>query len=122
MFYPQALTKIHLWGNEIGALGAQYLAEALKYNTVNFHAIIKNDMLPSLLFTQTLTTLDFECNRFGPVGAQHLADALQQNTVNFISSSTILFYRIHFSHRHSQTSTSKTVTLEIQAHNISLKL
>ncbi|CAF3668986.1 unnamed protein product, partial [Rotaria socialis] len=51
------LTTLHLWSNQIGALGAQHLADALQHNT-------------------TLTTLNLENNQIGDKGAQDLNDGL----------------------------------------------
>ncbi|CAF1388697.1 unnamed protein product [Adineta steineri] len=54
------LTTLNLVDNQIGYVGAQYLADALKNNT-------------------TLTKLNLELNEIGTVGAQHLGDALRNN-------------------------------------------
>ncbi|CAF1157449.1 unnamed protein product [Adineta steineri] len=61
--YPryQALTTLNLRGNNISAIGAKYLAQAIQNNT-------------------TLTTLNLDINSIGDEGVQHLALALQNNT------------------------------------------
>ncbi|CAF3932476.1 unnamed protein product [Rotaria magnacalcarata] len=56
----QALKILNLSGNQIGATGAQHLADALKNN-------------------EMLTTLNIGDNYIGDNGAQHIADVLHQN-------------------------------------------
>ncbi|CAF3482579.1 unnamed protein product [Adineta steineri] len=60
MYLDQTLTTLDLGWNQIGAKGAQDLANALRIN-------------------KTLTTLDLGWNRIGDQGAQNLANALQIN-------------------------------------------
>ncbi|CAF3544208.1 unnamed protein product [Rotaria socialis] len=60
IFYPITITELNLSNNEIGDIGAQYLAHALRDN-------------------KTLTLLDLSGNEIGNTGAQHFATALQKN-------------------------------------------
>jgi Ran GTPase-activating protein (RanGAP) involved in mRNA processing and transport len=56
------LTKLSLWGNNIGSDGAKAIAEALKVNAV-------------------VTTLDLGRNKIGDEGAKAIAEALKVNAV-----------------------------------------
>ena len=68
-----------LSSNRIGPQGAEYLANALKHNTV----ILKSSYILSLHtgFLQTLTILNLSSNSIGDQGAQHLAEAVKTNKV-----------------------------------------
>jgi hypothetical protein len=69
-----------MWGNGIRDNGAQYLADALKNNTVNFLFCLSH--LHLFLITQTLTTLNLQHNKIRENGAKYLADGLKNNMVN----------------------------------------
>jgi hypothetical protein len=92
----QTLTTLRLQHNQIGALGAQHLADALRNNTVTL--ILSSSLsYPHLhFFTQTLTTLDLGENQIGDLGAQHLVDALRNNMVTLVLSSSLSFTHLHF--------------------------
>ena len=65
-------------------MGARYLADALKENTVALLLYSFTSCIYERVFTQTLIHLNVENNRITAVGAQHLADALSNNTVILI--------------------------------------
>ncbi|CAF1474419.1 unnamed protein product [Rotaria magnacalcarata] len=59
----KVVTTFDLHANQIGDVGAQFLADALKANT-------------------SLTLLQLQTNQIGDSGAQYLADALKVNKVS----------------------------------------
>jgi hypothetical protein len=63
-------------------MGAHYLAEALKVNTVRYTADIFHKY-DEYCCAQTLSTLDLALNDLGSTGAQYLADALKVNQVSY---------------------------------------
>ncbi|CAF0803357.1 unnamed protein product [Adineta steineri] len=84
-----ALTTLVLDCNQIGAVGAQYLADALRTNTTLTTLSLGNNdigdigvqhLAHALQNNTTLTTISLEHNQIGAVGAQYLADALRTNT------------------------------------------
>jgi uncharacterized membrane protein len=97
----KTLTRLSLRHNQIEAVGAQHLADALRNNKVTL--ILSSSILYTHLqfFTQTLTTLNLCENRIGDVGAQHFADALRNNTVTSFSLHLCYLHISNFSHRHS---------------------
>jgi hypothetical protein len=105
-FFTQTLTTLTLLINKIAAVGAQYLADALRNNTVSLILSSSISYTHLHVFTQTLTTLDLNYNQIGDAGAQYLADALRNNTVTLILSSSI-----SYTHRHVFTQTLTTLDL-----------
>ncbi len=69
-FFTQTLTTLNLGYNQIGAVGAQHLAGALRNNTVTL--ILSSSLsYPHLhFFTQTLTTRYLAGNKIGDNGAE----------------------------------------------------
>ena len=103
-FFTQTLTTLRLPVNQIGAVGAQHLADALRNNTVT--RILSSSFSYTHLhfFTQTLTTLNLNNNQIGDKGAQHLADASRNNTVTRILSSSISYTQLfHTDTHHTQS-------------------
>ncbi|CAM4827213.1 unnamed protein product [Rotaria magnacalcarata] len=76
----RTLTTLYLSENQIGALGAQHLANALQHNTVILILYSSISFNHLHFLSQTLTALDLSSNGIGALEAQHLADALQHNT------------------------------------------
>ncbi|CAF3546806.1 unnamed protein product [Rotaria socialis] len=85
----QTLTILGLSGIEMGALGAQYLGDALRNNkTLTTLQLSSNPirdegaqhLADGLQNNKTLTTLYLTFNKIGDKGAHHLADALRINT------------------------------------------
>src|SRR6202034_4343495 len=84
--FPQTLTILHLYDNQIGAKGAEHLANALQQNKVTeLISIFFLFNSSSTIFPQTLTTLHLGWNHIGDQGAEHLANALQQNKVTHVA-------------------------------------
>ena len=69
-FFTQTLTTLNLWNNQIGAVGAQHPADALRNNTVTRILSSSISYTHVHFFTQTLTTLDLGGNQIGDKGAQ----------------------------------------------------
>jgi Ran GTPase-activating protein (RanGAP) involved in mRNA processing and transport len=105
-FCTQTLTTLDLSDNEIGADGAQHLADALRNNTVTVILHSSISYMHLYFCTQTLTTLDLSDNEIGADGAQHLADALRNNTVTLILSSCISYSETSISEHLSKVNTS----------------
>jgi hypothetical protein len=78
--------------NEIGIEGGQYIADALKINTVR--SLLYHMRLFHLM--QTLTTLDIGWNKVGVDGTKHLANALQHNTVRVVLYSSTSYIFVSF--------------------------
>ncbi len=85
-FTTQTLSTLNLDSNQIGNAGAQYLAGALRNNTV-IPIIFHLSHYHLFLYIQTLKTLLLSSNKIGDEGAQHIADGLKNNTVIAIFSS-----------------------------------
>jgi len=82
LFYlSQTLTTLNLERNEIGAEGAQAIAQALEKNQVReiFRFFISISQL--FYLSQTLTALHLGWNGIGAEGAQAIAQALERNQV-----------------------------------------
>ena len=81
--FSQTLTKVDLYNNNIGQTGTEYLANALRTNTValSFRSIIARVRIRGSLFGQTLLHLELDSNNIEAVGAQYLANALEHNKV-----------------------------------------
>ena len=84
-----SLTRLKLFGSDIGDAGAASLAEALKVNTTLTQLyLMKNNigdagaasLAEAIKVNTTLTQLDLETNNIGDVGAASLADAVKVNT------------------------------------------
>ncbi|CAF3941382.1 unnamed protein product [Adineta steineri] len=93
MYLDQTLTTLNLEHNEIGAKGAQDLANALQINktltTLNIYnsqigAEGATHLANALEINETLTTLNLGWNKIGDQGARNLANALQVNKVTTI--------------------------------------
>ena len=84
LFNAQALTTLDLDQNQIGDVGAQHLADALRNNTVSLILFSSLSRFYLLLNAQVLTTFYLSNNQIGATGAQYLADVLQNNTVRLI--------------------------------------
>jgi Ran GTPase-activating protein (RanGAP) involved in mRNA processing and transport len=97
--FTQTLQTLELFNNAIGPEGAQYLADALRNNTVSFISHFPHFHLH--FYTQTLTMLNLGINKIKAEGTQHLADALQTNTVNIFLSIFPLYFSA-FSHTGTQ--------------------
>ena len=98
--YIQTLEELSLRNNRIDDEGAEYLAEALRENTVSTTTIIIFLYLRYFLH-KTLTTLNLSKNSIGDNGIKHLADALRENTVSTISvANEFLLFKISFFTRH----------------------
>ncbi|CAF3216544.1 unnamed protein product [Rotaria socialis] len=94
IFYPITITELNLSNNEIGDIGAQYLAHALRDNktltSLIFGCDYRNNeeekcldidwmFICDIISNETLTLLDLSGNEIGNTGAQHFATALQKN-------------------------------------------
>jgi Ran GTPase-activating protein (RanGAP) involved in mRNA processing and transport len=88
-FQKQTLITLDFANNNISDEGAQYLADALKNNTVN---MIFFPIPPSYLFffKQTMTELALAENAIGESGARYLADLLTNNMVNIFLLLSVL--------------------------------
>ena len=72
--FIQNLTTLNLSSNEISHDGAEYLANAIKNNTVNF-VFSSSYLYTSLYFLQTITALDIGSNGIGDKGIQYVRKA-----------------------------------------------
>ncbi|CAF3669249.1 unnamed protein product [Rotaria socialis] len=88
VFFVQTITKLDLAKNQLHAMGAQYMADALRNNvTLTTLNLYDNDIgnegikyiAEALVHNTTLVTLDLQVNDIDNTGAQVLIDALQQN-------------------------------------------
>ncbi len=76
--------KLNLSSNEIGPQGAEYLANALKQNTVVWIAslyFLFNIVID--YFLQKLTELRMIYDEIDQQGGEHFANALQENQVTW---------------------------------------
>ena len=80
-YFPQTLTYVDLYANEIGDQGAEHLANALQQNKVTRFILLFFLFNHSFTILQILITLNLEHDKIGDQGAEHLANALQQNKV-----------------------------------------
>jgi Ran GTPase-activating protein (RanGAP) involved in mRNA processing and transport len=82
-YLTQTLTQLILRGNDLVDQAAQYMADALRNNTVRKLSFL---LFPTGFYylTQTLTELDLSGNGITEKGAQYLADALRTNIVRDI--------------------------------------
>ncbi|CAF1188449.1 unnamed protein product [Rotaria sordida] len=94
------LSNLTLRSNDIGANGAQYLAEALQNTTTltmlnlessNIDSVAAQYLAQGLQNNTTLTELNLHYNKFGDEGLEYLTRAFQNNTVRqvFFSSTVI---------------------------------
>jgi Ran GTPase-activating protein (RanGAP) involved in mRNA processing and transport len=84
--FSQTLTTLALVGNQIGAQGAEHLANALQKNKVTLFTPLNFLCNCAFInFPQTLRTLKLYNNKIGAQGAEHLANALQQNKVTLLT-------------------------------------
>ena len=102
VYVSQTLIIFELYVNNIGALGAQHLANALRQNKVTlFHDFVYR--IINYSFSQSLATLDLIGNELGDQGALHLGNALLENKVTSIS---MLYFQLNYRfvafYRHSQ--------------------
>jgi hypothetical protein len=77
----QTLTTLEFQSSETDAVGARYLADALKVNQVTSTCTSKTASPLWFSFPQTLIKLNLQYNRIDDDGAQNLADALKINQV-----------------------------------------
>ncbi|CAM4823680.1 unnamed protein product [Rotaria magnacalcarata] len=91
----QVITRLDLHANQIGDIGARFVADAVRINTTlkelhlynNKVEVVGTQYLAAALKTnQSLTLLQLQTNQIGDSGAQYLADALKVNkTLNILS-------------------------------------
>jgi Ran GTPase-activating protein (RanGAP) involved in mRNA processing and transport len=81
--------ELNLLNNQIGAAGAQAIAEALKFNTSltklcldrnQIGAVGAQAIAEALKVNASLTELELDSNHIGDAGAQAIAEALKFNT------------------------------------------
>ena len=80
------LTQLNMSGNNLGPVGAESLATALKRNTKfnlsgkNLGSTVVRSIAVALEMNKHLTELNLSTNQLGPAGAESLAVALKTNT------------------------------------------
>ena len=78
-FFTQTLTTLDLHWNQIGALGAQHLADALRNNTVTLILSYSISYTHLHFFTQTLTTLHLGDNQIGQKLEDRVNEFIKRN-------------------------------------------
>jgi hypothetical protein len=77
--FTQTLTTLNLENNQIGAVGAQNLADALQNNMVTLILSSSISYTHPHFFTQTLTTLKLWRNEIGEKVLDHVEELLKRN-------------------------------------------
>ncbi|CAM2705336.1 unnamed protein product, partial [Rotaria socialis] len=90
----KVVTTLYLQANQIGDVGAQFLADALRVNTTLTRLDLYTNQIgdsgaqylgEALKTNKSLTLLQLQTNQIGDSGAQYLADALKVNkTLNIL--------------------------------------
>ncbi|CAF4548334.1 unnamed protein product, partial [Rotaria socialis] len=84
----QVITRLDLYANQIGDIGARFVADAVRINTTLKELRLYNNKIgdvgtqylaAALTTNQTLTLLGLDTNQIGDSGAQYLGEALKTN-------------------------------------------
>jgi hypothetical protein len=91
---------LYLESNQIGDIGAEYLADVLKNNEVIYFVNIFYFSLTFTFFIQTLIGLNLESNQIGDIGADYFADVLENNQVIYFVNIfySLLTFTLSFRH------------------------